>query len=53
MRECLRIQSVPDTYVLPDDISLSAQYRIVGNGIASRVAWYIGVALAHQLKENA
>ncbi|MCY7711285.1 DNA (cytosine-5-)-methyltransferase [Bacillus safensis] len=53
VRECLRIQSVPDTYVLPDDISLSAKYRIVGNGIASRVAWYIGVALANQLKENA
>ncbi|AOC55309.1 DNA cytosine methyltransferase [Bacillus pumilus] len=53
VRECLRIQSVPDTYVLPDDISLSAQYRIVGNGIASRVAWYIGNALADQLKENA
>ncbi|MEK4311772.1 DNA cytosine methyltransferase [Bacillus sp. FSL P2-0092] len=53
VRECLRIQPVPDTYVLPDDISLSAQYRIVGNGIASRVAWYIGIALADQLKENA
>lgn len=53
VREGLRIQSVPDTYVLPDDISLSAQYRIVGNGIASRVAWYIGIALADQLKENA
>ncbi|MFW0909638.1 DNA cytosine methyltransferase [Bacillus altitudinis] len=53
VRECLRIQSAPDTYVLPDDISLSAQYRIVGNGIASRVAWYIGIALADQLKENA
>ncbi|PAC78558.1 DNA cytosine methyltransferase [Bacillus velezensis] len=49
VRECLRIQSAPDTYVLPDDISLSAQYRIVGNGIASRVAWYIGCALADQL----
>jgi len=53
VRECLRIQSVPDIYLLPDDISLSAQYRIVGNGIASRVAWYIGIALADQLKENA
>lgn len=53
VRECLRIQSVPDTYVLPDDISLSAQYRVVGNGIASRVAWYIGSALSDQLKENA
>ncbi|ARV47414.1 hypothetical protein BCV50_00215 [Bacillus subtilis] len=49
VRECLRIQSAPDTYVLPDEISLSAQYRIVGNGIASRVAWYIGRALADQL----
>lgn len=49
VREALRIQSAPDTYVLPDDISLSAQYRIVGNGIASRVAWYIGRALAEQL----
>ncbi|MED5047638.1 DNA cytosine methyltransferase [Bacillus siamensis] len=50
VRECLRIQSAPDTYVLPDDISLSAQYRIVGNGIASRVAWYIGCSLADQLR---
>ncbi|MEC2234260.1 DNA cytosine methyltransferase, partial [Bacillus subtilis] len=52
VRECLRIQSAPDTYVLPDDISLTAQYRIVGNGIASRVAWYIGRALADQLSSN-
>ncbi|WP_250635258.1 DNA cytosine methyltransferase [Bacillus subtilis] len=52
VRECLRIQSAPDTYVLPDDISLTAQYRIVGNGIASRVAWYIGRALADQIRLN-
>ncbi len=44
VRECLRIQSVPDTYVLPDTISLSAQYRIVGNGVASRISYLIGVA---------
>lgn len=50
VRECLRIQSVPDTYVLPDTISLSAQYRIVGNGVASRVSYVLGVALAEQLK---
>lgn len=49
VRECLRIQSVPDWYVLPDSISLSAQYRIVGNGVASRVSYKIGVALADQL----
>ncbi|MGF9711645.1 DNA cytosine methyltransferase [Paenibacillus naphthalenovorans] len=49
VRECLRIQSAPDSYVLPADISLSAQYRIVGNGVASRVAYVIGNALATQL----
>ena len=50
VRECLRIQSVPDWYVLPDDLKLSPQYKIVGNGVASRVAWYLGRALADQLK---
>jgi DNA (cytosine-5)-methyltransferase 1 len=49
VREAMRIQSVPDTYVIPDDIALGNQYKIVGNGIASRVAWYIGKALAEQL----
>jgi DNA (cytosine-5)-methyltransferase 1 len=49
VREAMRIQSVPDSYVIPDDIALGNQYRIVGNGIASRVAWYIGKALAEQL----
>lgn len=48
VRECLRIQSVPDWYVIPE-MSLGAQYRIVGNGVASRVGWYIGKALAEQL----
>lgn len=50
VRECLRIQSVPDWYVIPQGVSLSAQYRIVGNGVASRVAWYLSKALAEQLK---
>ncbi|MDQ0168743.1 DNA cytosine methyltransferase [Paenibacillus tundrae] len=49
VRECLRIQSVPDSYVLPESLSLSAQYRIVGNGVASRVAYLLGIALAEQL----
>jgi DNA (cytosine-5)-methyltransferase 1 len=49
VREAMRIQSVPDWYVIPDSIALGNQYKIVGNGIASRVAWYIGKALAEQL----
>lgn len=50
VRECLRIQSVPDWYVFPESISLSAQYRVVGNGVASRVAYLLGIALADQLR---
>lgn len=49
IRECLRIQSVPDSYVMPEDLSLSAQYTIVGNGIPSKVIRYLGEALAEQL----
>ncbi|TYS40502.1 DNA cytosine methyltransferase [Bacillus pumilus] len=52
IRECLRIQSVPDSYQFPEDVSISAQYKIVGNGIPSRVAWYLGCALATQLRET-
>jgi DNA (cytosine-5)-methyltransferase 1 len=49
VRECLRIQSVPDTYVFPDDMSLSAMYRVVGNGVPSRVAYHLAVALSDLL----
>jgi len=51
-RECLRIQSVPDWYTLPEELGLGAQYRIVGNGIASKVAYEIGKALADQLSDS-
>jgi len=50
IRECLRIQSVPDWYVTPSDIKLGPSYRIVGNGVASRVAYLLGIALAEQLR---
>lgn len=67
VRECLRIQSVPDTYVFPSKIyetkrlksgrektvvkrfSLSAMYRVVGNGVASRVAYHLCAKLSEQL----
>jgi DNA (cytosine-5)-methyltransferase 1 len=49
VRETLRIQSVPDTYIFPDDMSLSAMYRIVGNGVPSRLAYHIAKSLSEQL----
>lgn len=53
VRECLRIQSVPDWYEFTDDMPVTAMYRIVGNGVSSRVAWHLGKALAEQLKAAA
>jgi DNA (cytosine-5)-methyltransferase 1 len=66
VRECLRIQSVPDTYVFPAEMkvprvtkngvknnhkkySLSAMYKVVGNGVPSRMAYRFAVAIANHL----
>lgn len=51
VRECLRIQSVPDSYVFPETLSLSAMYRVVGNGVPSRLAYHLVKALIEQLSE--
>lgn len=75
VREALRIQSVPDSYVFPEwatpprfesieyvngrrrrtrakkgvKFSISAMYRVTGNGVASRMAYHLAAALASQL----
>ena len=33
VREALRIQSVPDEYVLPSDLPLSKKFKMIGNGV--------------------
>lgn len=48
VRECLRIQSVPDWFSFSDDIPLAKQYERC-SGIPSLVAYKLGVALANQL----
>lgn len=50
VRECLRIQSVPDSYIFPDTISLSAQYRITGNGVPSILAWHLANSIREALE---
>jgi DNA (cytosine-5)-methyltransferase 1 len=47
VREALRIQSVPDDYILPDDISLSAKFKLICNGVPCLMAYQ----LAHEIKE--
>ncbi|MGG0723951.1 DNA cytosine methyltransferase [Bacillus mycoides] len=43
--ECLRLMSVPDTYVIPPHIPLSQQYTLVGN----RVAFLVAKALSQSI----
>lgn len=33
VREALRIQTVPDSYVIRGDISLSTKFKVIGNGV--------------------
>ncbi len=46
-REALRIQGVPDDYVLPSNISLTKKFKMIGNGVPVPLA----KALAEALKE--
>lgn len=52
VRECLRIQTVPDWFEFSDEIPLTKQYERC-SGIPSLVAYKLGSALASQLCEAA
>lgn len=45
VRETLRIQSVPDDYVLPEDMSLSAKFKMICNGVPCVMASHLATAL--------
>ena len=44
--ECARLQSVPDVFAWPDDITKTAAYRVIGNGWACGMAAHMSRALA-------
>lgn len=45
VREALRIQTVPDEYVLPDDLSLSAKFKMTCNGVPCVMALHLAGAV--------
>lgn len=49
VREALRIQTVPDEYVLPSGISLTAKFKMIGNGVPCRMAEGVATAIKHYL----
>lgn len=52
VRETLRIQGVPDTYVLPPEIALSKKFKMIGNGVPVPLAEAVAVALKTFLIKN-
>ena len=52
VREALRIQGVADTYILPDSISKSKKFKMIGNGVPVPLAKAVAEALKTFMKEN-
>lgn len=51
VREALRLQSVPDEYVLPDELSLSAKFKMTCNGVPCLMALHLAGAVRCFLKK--
>lgn len=49
LREAMRIQSVPDTYALPADMSLTMKFRLVSNGVPVVLARVVAKSVARVL----
>lgn len=52
VREALRIQSVPDEYVLPAETPLSHKFKVISNGVPSLLAQQIASALLHHTMDK-
>lgn len=50
VREAFRIQSVPDGYAFLAETSLSAKFKMIGNGVPVRLAEAVGFSIAQALK---
>lgn len=50
VREAMRIQTIPDEYVLPADMPLSHKFKTIGNGVPVRLAEAVARAVAEFLE---
>jgi DNA (cytosine-5)-methyltransferase 1 len=50
VREALRIQSVPDEYIMPADLSLSAKFKMICNGVPCVMAFHLANSVTKFLK---
>jgi DNA (cytosine-5)-methyltransferase 1 len=52
VRETLRIQGVPDTYVVPADLPLSKKFKMIGNGVPVPLAEAVANSIKSFLVDN-
>jgi len=52
VREAMRIQGIPDSYVLPEDASLSSKFAVVSNGVPVPLAYEVAKELNHFLSKG-
>lgn len=52
VREALRIQSVPDAYVLPMEMTLSAKFKMICNGVPCIMAEAVGQSVREVLQDR-
>ncbi len=52
VRETLRIQGVPDTYILPPELPLSKKFKMIGNGVPVPLARAVATALKNFMKRK-
>jgi len=45
VRETMRIQGIPDSYILPPEKSLTAKYALIGNAVPVPLAYHVAVSL--------
>jgi DNA (cytosine-5)-methyltransferase 1 len=49
VREALRLQSVPDGYALPPEMSLTDKFKMIGNGVPVRLASAVADSIAEMI----
>lgn len=52
VREALRIQTVPDEYVLPKEMTLSAKFKMTCNGVPCVMSFHLAGALKRFLRKS-
>lgn len=52
VREVLRIQGVPDSYVLPSELSMTKKFKMIGNGVPVPLATAVANAVYEFLEEK-